>query len=1376
MTGYQDVFISYGRADSKDFAKKLHDRLLQEGLEVWFDFEDIPLGVDYQTQINQGIELTHNFVFIISPHSVNSPYCAKEIELAVQLNKRIIPLMHVEEISQETWRQRHPQGSDQDWAAYRAQGLHASFPNMQAEISRINWVYFREEIDDFEFSLVRLLEIIERQQAYVHQHTDLLAQALVWERHQKQPQYLLTGSARQAAAAWLKTRWPDNQPPCQPTDLHCEYICESVKHASNGMTQVFLSSAEADKAIAKRLRKTLMRESVTVWTKNTDIKTSAAFQEEINQGVEEADNIVYLISAHALQSADCQQKIDYALSLNKRIIPLLLEASAIETIPPEIQGLQFIDLSQHQDVASYRTAAAKLLYVLNEDATHYKEHKKLLVKALKWERQNRNPSILLRGYTLLHAETWLTLAQTRSQHPPTSLQKDFIAESLRHPPASSLDVFISYSRTDTDFARKLNDALQLQGKTTWFDQESIAAGSNFQQAIHQGIENADNFLFVLSPNSVNSPYCADEATHAAKLNKRIITVLHRPVNPVDLPSELAKIQWIDFNRLGRDFYSNFCELIRTLDVDRAHVQSHTKWSQRAIEWTHRDRSEDLLLRGSELVLAQNWLADAEQQAKRPAQTPLQQTFIQASIDFQARLLQQDEAQRLRQLAQERRARKMAQRTTRRVIIGGLLMAGLSLFAGVQLRTAEINEVRALIASAKVDLTLNRDFDAVLHSLHAFHELKWLRWLLTPTTQLHNDVIDVLRQAVNVKERNRIEMDSVWRARFSPDGQTMAAASSNGVIRLWTVQGNELHLLTEMVLAKALSEIQFSPDGQTIAAALQNGDVQLWTIAGQSLTTLEGNDGAITSLSFSPDGQTLATAAVSNTVRLWNLQTNAWRQSSANEYWGWKLSFSPDGQRLATVHYDGTVYLWDLYSDQPAQRIEHETEVGWVSFSPVSAPLPSGGVGQVLATASNDGTVYLWDLQGNQLAQFQGHNAAIWEISFSPNGHTLATASADGTVRFWDLQGRELTQLNGYDYEVWSFSFSPNGETLATASGDGMVRLWDAARTENPILKGHRDAVWKANFSPDGQFLATASADGTIRLWDLQGSELAQLNGHTAAVWDVSFSPDGVSLPSGDNAPFLVTASEDETARLWDLQGNELTQFIGHAKGVWGVHISPSGELIATASADGTARLWDLQGAEQAHLIGHQAEIWGVRFSPDGQYLATASYDGTARLWDLQGNELAQFIGHEAEVGIVNFSPDGQQLATASYDNTVRLWDLQGNELAQFIGHQEKVWGVSFSPDGQFLATASEDKTVRLWDLQGNELTQFTGHRRGVLSVEFSPDGQLLSTASADRTVRLWPVETTDQLLTRACNWVRAYLETSPEVKEHDLCEGIGGEQ
>jgi hypothetical protein len=51
MNSFFDAFISYGRADSKAFATKLHKELISQGLKVWFDQNDIPLGVDFQNQI-----------------------------------------------------------------------------------------------------------------------------------------------------------------------------------------------------------------------------------------------------------------------------------------------------------------------------------------------------------------------------------------------------------------------------------------------------------------------------------------------------------------------------------------------------------------------------------------------------------------------------------------------------------------------------------------------------------------------------------------------------------------------------------------------------------------------------------------------------------------------------------------------------------------------------------------------------------------------------------------------------------------------------------------------------------------------------------------------------------------------------------------------------------------------------------------------------------------------------------------------------------------------------------------------------------------------------------------------------------------------------
>ncbi len=356
---FYDAFISYGRADSKAFAAKLKERLQSQNLEVWLDLEEIPFGVDFQNQINDGITKADNFLFLISPHSVNSAYCRKEIDLAIELNKRIYPIWHVAEIDQETWQERNPGKSEAEWLRYKETGQHSTVPgknpNMHPKIGEINWLPGEkdkqrdgEKRDDFEERLFTLLDtelinIMRRHQDYVRQHTVLLNQALYWKDQQKQTRYLLIGEERQKAEKWLKERKErfkeKKLAPGEPTLLHCEFICESIKNANNLMTQVFLSYAEVDISTMLQVREILLRESITVWTNQTDIQTGEVFEEAIERGIEQADNIVYLISIDALTSYYCQKELDYALLLNKRIIPLLIKPTDLEQIPSVIRGL-----------------------------------------------------------------------------------------------------------------------------------------------------------------------------------------------------------------------------------------------------------------------------------------------------------------------------------------------------------------------------------------------------------------------------------------------------------------------------------------------------------------------------------------------------------------------------------------------------------------------------------------------------------------------------------------------------------------------------------------------------------------------------------------------------------------------------------------------------------------------------------------------------------------------------------------------------------------------------------------------------------------------------------------------------------------------------
>ena len=62
---------------------------------------------------------------------------------------------------------------------------------------------------------------------------------------------------------------------------------------------------------------------------------------------------------------------------------------------------------------------------------------------------------------------------------------------------------------------------------------------------------------------------------------------------------------------------------------------------------------------------------------------------------------------------------------------------------------------------------------------------------------------------------------------------------------------------------------FSPDGQTIATASSDKTARLWdTKTGKEIRRFLGHNDIVYSVTFSPDGRTLATASADRTARLW----------------------------------------------------------------------------------------------------------------------------------------------------------------------------------------------------------------------------------------------------------------------------------------------------------------------------------------------------------------------------------------------------------------------------------------------------------------------------------------------------------------------------
>jgi WD40 repeat protein len=129
---------------------------------------------------------------------------------------------------------------------------------------------------------------------------------------------------------------------------------------------------------------------------------------------------------------------------------------------------------------------------------------------------------------------------------------------------------------------------------------------------------------------------------------------------------------------------------------------------------------------------------------------------------------------------------------------------------------------------------------------------------------------------------------VARLVFSPDSQTLATITTDGVVKLWDSAawkpGREFEALREPT--QPVSAAAFSPDGKLLAVGGAKGAVEVWeTETGKRLQKLAGAPTEIVGLAFSPEGKWLAVAdadrirdfigapeTVSTAVTLWSTQT------------------------------------------------------------------------------------------------------------------------------------------------------------------------------------------------------------------------------------------------------------------------------------------------------------------------------------------------------------------------------------------------------------------------------------------------------------------------------------------------------------------------
>jgi WD40 repeat protein len=935
------------------------------------------------------------------------------------------------------------------------------------------------------------------------------------------------------------------------------------------------------------------------------------------------------------------------------------------------------------------------------------------------------------------------------------------------------DVFISYSRKDRDFVKRLEAALQARGREAWVDWEGIRPAEEFMQAIFPAIEGTDTFVFVISPDSVTSEICGRELAHAASHNKRMVPIFAREVDVKAIPEALAKLNWVFFCRENEDFDVGTDTLISALDTDLGWVHAHTRLLTRAIEWEAKGKSNSFLLRGEDLRAAEEWLAQAGADKERQP-TELQTEYIIAS-------------------------RKGASRR-QRIVFGAVSLA---LVVSIVLTIVALTQRQQAIAQRNeaeraTQVALSRQLAAQSELLRNQHPTSLPRSVLLAAEAMQRfpsiDAHVVLRAGVGLLPRwlAQMELDKDVRCvAMAIDGKYAVSGSEDGTARIWEVPSGKLlarlehgSLVNAVLLAndgnylatrgetkagkpavrlwsapggklitqipQADGAIAFSPDSKRFAVATTVGDSSGLLIydpaTGKKIFSISG--GAPHALAFTADGKRLT-----NGERVWNAVTGqevSRFQFQADENASVRaVAFSPDDKFVVTGTGGQFAFLWDAATGQRLKTFRQKRQKSYAALEDVfrhdfSMTVSFSPDGKYLATAGGDIQARVWEVEGQKEVATLPHQNMVRWAAFTGNGQQVLTAGDDGTVRLWEaLSGHELTRITS-DLEAEKY-----GEAGSTSSGKYIVvgagrrvSLWESVTGRVGRRLVHKTAVTGVTFSRDGKLLATCDTT-TARVWDVASGEpiappmIQEEENIGSSLRDelksVDFSPDG---------KLLGTANGDQTARIWDVSsGKEIVRLPLKAMVDMASFSSDGKVFVTTNSGDGPEENIDLWDGPDWHLALH-VEGKSALLSPDGKLLGIAQ-ENKLQVLQVTNRKQILSIDRQGPFFIRAFSLDSKYIATSDDKGAVSITEITSGQRIATLKQESEVRAIAFSPDGKHVAITS-GQLAKIWEWKSEKEVRRFSHEADVIALSYSPDGTTLAT-SAGNDARVWDVASGEEL-------------------------------
>ncbi|MCJ9729744.1 c-type cytochrome, partial [Bradyrhizobium sp. PRIMUS42] len=229
---------------------------------------------------------------------------------------------------------------------------------------------------------------------------------------------------------------------------------------------------------------------------------------------------------------------------------------------------------------------------------------------------------------------------------------------------------------------------------------------------------------------------------------------------------------------------------------------------------------------------------------------------------------------------------------------------------------------------------------------------------------------------------------------------MITAGADARLAVWTAGRQQPDQVLEGHSGPVVA-LAVAPDGSTLASASWDHSVRLWSLADGASRVFQGHTQNVNGVAFAPDGMSLVSVGYDRALCIWRLPEGRPETVELPAPLN-AVAIAPDGEIVAAGA-DGKLRM--LTTDGKP--------VGEVAAG--SAPIVGLALsddGTLIAAAGIGGTVAIVERKSRSvLRTLVGPSFPVWSVVFLHDAATIVTGGADGKIRRWNLQSGEPVGSN-----------------------------------------------------------------------------------------------------------------------------------------------------------------------------------------------------------------------------------------------------------------------------------------------------------------------------------------------------------------------------